>query len=132
VLKVVTLRDRPLECDRGGHFWKGGLSFPSGHAAQAWAIATVVASEYGNHKWIPVLAYSYATAVSASRVMARQHFPADAFVGSALGFFIGRYVVRTEETHLQHSRSQHALLFRPSIGPFLGGGRTVGITLSWR
>ncbi len=131
VLKIVTLRERPLEGDKGGHFWKGGLSFPSGHAAQAWAIGTVVASEFGNHKWVPVLAYGYATAVSASRVMARQHFPADAFVGSAMGFFIGRYVVRTEKTHLQHSRSQHAFLFQPSIGPFVGGGYTVGVTLTW-
>ena len=131
VLKLVTERERPLEGDGGGHFWKGGFSFPSGHAAQAWAIATVVASEYGDHKWVPLLAYSYATAISASRVMARQHFPADVFVGSSIGFFLGRFVVRTENTHVQHLRSRHAFLFQPSVGPFLGGGHTFGISLSW-
>lgn len=89
VLKVITQRERPLEGDRGGHFWKGGYSFPSGHAAQAWAIATVVASEYGNHKWVPVVAYSYATAVSAARVMARQHFLLMFLSAAPLDFFWG-------------------------------------------
>ena len=131
VLKLVTQRERPLQGDGGGHFWKGGYSFPSGHSAQAWAIATVVASEYGNHKWVPVLAYSYATTISAARVMARQHFPSDVFVGGAIGFFLGRFVVRTEETHVQHARSQYAFLFRPSIGPIVGGGHTLGVSLSW-
>ncbi|MFL6354482.1 MAG: phosphatase PAP2 family protein [Bryobacteraceae bacterium] len=131
VVKIVSGRERPLEGDKGGHFWKGGFGFPSGHAAEAWAIATVVASEYENHKWISVLAYSYATAVSASRVMARQHFPADAFVGSSIGFFIGRYVVRTQERHLQHSHSQHAFLLQPAVGSFIRGEYTLGVTLSW-
>jgi hypothetical protein len=130
VLKLVTQRERPLEGDKGGHFWKGGYSFPSGHSAQAWAIATVVASEYGKHKWVPVVAYSYATVISASRVAARQHFPSDVFVGAAMGFFIGRFVVRTEETHAQHLGSQHSWLMRPSITPMLGGG-TLGVNLRW-
>ena len=37
--------------------------------------------------------YSLATTVSASRVIARQHFPSDVVVGSVFGYLIGGYVV---------------------------------------
>jgi membrane-associated phospholipid phosphatase len=132
VLKLVSGRDRPLEGDQGGHFARASFSFPSGHAAQAWALAAVVATEYRDHRWVPLLAYTYATAVSASRVVARQHFPADAFVGSAIGFFIGRYVVTTENTHLGHSRQVNSRFLRPMVGPYIDGSKTIAISLRWR
>jgi hypothetical protein len=59
VLKVATRRERPTDGDHGGHFEKGGNSFPSGHSAQAWSMAAVVASEYGNHRWVPYVSYGY-------------------------------------------------------------------------
>jgi membrane-associated phospholipid phosphatase len=132
VLKLASGRDRPLEGDRGGHFGRASFSFPSGHAAQAWALAAVVATEYRDHRWVPLLAYTYATAVSASRVVARQHFPADAFMGSAIGFLIGRYVVKTENTHLGHSRQDTSKFLRPIMGPYIDGGKTITVTLGWR
>ena len=92
VLKEVARRDRPLEGDGGGHFWKGGASFPSGHSIEAWSLASVVARRYGNHKWVPWVAYGCAAAVSAGRVAGRQHFPSDVLAGGAMGFFIGWHV----------------------------------------
>ena len=131
VVKVVARRQRPGDGDHSGHFEKGGSSFYSGHSTQAWALASVIADEYGNHKWVPVLAYSYATAVSASRVLAQAHFLSDVFVGGATGFFIGRYVVHTQKVHRDHLRPGHAHWLSPSaISPSFGpAGNTVSI--SW-
>ncbi len=92
VLKEVARRDRPLQGDGGGHFWKGGTSFPSGHSIEVWSLASVVARRYGNHKWVPWVAYGCAAAVSAGRVAGRQHFPSDVLAGGAMGFFIGWHV----------------------------------------
>ena len=130
VMKVVARRQRPGDGDHGGHFEKGGSSFPSGHSVEAWALASVIAEEYGNHKWVPVLAYAYAGTVSVSRVLAQRHFTSDVFVGGAIGFFIGRYVVRTERRHEGHRHAIRGRGLTPSIQPsFTPAAQT--ITLAW-
>ncbi len=102
-VKAITRRQRPSDVPVGGNF-KGtffnggkspfkGSSFPSGHAAGAFSVATVVASRYHNHRWVPWLAYGFATAVSFSRVTTSSHFPSDVFLGAALGFAVTRYAV---------------------------------------
>lgn len=94
-LKAVSLRERPtLDSARGKFFQTSvGLdsSFPSNHAIVAWSSAAVVASEYPG-MLTKITVYSLATGVSVTRVMARQHFPSDVLVGSAVGWMIGRYV----------------------------------------
>lgn len=136
VIKVVARRQRPGDGDQGGHFEKGGSSFPSGHSAESWALASVIAHEYGDHRWVPYAAYGYATVISASRVISREHFTSDVFVAGAIGFFIGRYVVHTEEAHLAHAR--RAKWLAPAIAPVFEqggkgqGGRTVALNLSWQ
>jgi hypothetical protein len=85
-------RARPTE-DHAGAFFQNGTSFPSDHSAVAWSIASVIAHEYPG-TLTKVLVYSLATAVSVSRVAGEQHFPSDALVGSAMGWFIGRQVYR--------------------------------------
>jgi len=66
---------------------------PSGHAAGVFAVTTIVANRYHNHRWAPWLLYGFATAVSFSRVTNRAHFPSDVFLGAALGYTISRYQV---------------------------------------
>jgi hypothetical protein len=103
VLKVAARRERPSEGDRGGHFEKGGSSFPSAHSTQAWALASVVAHEYGaDHKWVPFVAYTYASGISIARILAQDHYASDVFVGGAVGFFVGRYVSHHGGRHLKH------------------------------
>jgi membrane-associated phospholipid phosphatase len=97
VLKLAADRARPLESDGQGHFWdspNGRLNsgFPSGHAINAWALASVIAHQYPHPRIIPVLAYGLASTVVVARVGARQHFPGDVVAGSAMGWFIGDYV----------------------------------------
>jgi membrane-associated phospholipid phosphatase len=92
-LAYATRRERPNTDNANGQFWHGGASFPSEHAAVAWSVAGVIAHEYPN-PFVRFLSYGLATAVSASRVEAKQHFPSDALVGSALGWLVGEYVYR--------------------------------------
>jgi membrane-associated phospholipid phosphatase len=130
VVKVVARRERPTAGDQGGHFEKGGSSFPSGHSTQAWALAAVVATEYGNHKWVPYASYGYAAFVDVARVLSQEHFTSDVFVGSAIGFFIGRYVVHTQQLHREHLHSRRSNLFTPAVSPsFSPVAKT--LTLSW-
>jgi PAP2 superfamily len=97
VAKLVSERERPTVDNAKGKFFQSGLwfnsSFPSNHAIIAWSSAAVIASEY-NGALTQLTAYGLATGVSMTRVLARQHFPSDVLVGSAVGWMIGRYVVR--------------------------------------
>lgn len=91
--KEITQRQRPYQGNEHGNFFAGGTSFPSEHSAIAWSIASVWAHEYPG--WFSQFAaYSLASAVTVTRVTARQHFPSDAIVGSALGWYFGRQVYR--------------------------------------
>lgn len=102
-IKAVTRRKRPSDVAPGAPFndtfFSGGKSpfkgssFPSGHAAGAFAVATVIAHRYGRHRWVPWAAYGFATAISLSRVTTRAHFPSDVFLGAALGYTITRFEV---------------------------------------
>lgn len=92
-VKYAAARERPFTDNANGSFWEGGDSFPSEHATAAWAIAGVIAHEYPGP--IPqIAAYGLATAISASRITARQHFPSDVLVGSAIGWLVGEYVYK--------------------------------------
>jgi len=110
-IKTITHRDRPSEGDRTGRFWSSGDSFPSEHAAAAWSMATVMASEYPGP--LPkLLAYGGAAAITAARVTANKHFASDALVGSALGWFVGHEVYRSH-----HERSDTAAYGRFERAP---------------
>ena len=92
-LKYSLGRQRPYQGNGSGSFFQGGTSFPSEHSAAAWAIAGVIAHEYQGT--LPRLfAYGMASAVSFSRVHARQHFPSDVLVGSVLGYLVSQNVYR--------------------------------------
>ena len=92
-LKYSFQRERPLQDDYRGAFWKGGDSFPSEHSAAAWSIASVIAHEYPS-PLTQVLAYGMASAVSVSRLTAKQHFPSDVLIGSAIGWLSGEVTYR--------------------------------------
>lgn len=102
-MKAISRRKRPSDVPPGGDFhntfFNGGKSpfkgsaFPSGHAAGAFSVATVIASRYHNHRWIPWVMYGMATAISFSRVTTSAHFPSDVFLGAALGYTITRFEV---------------------------------------
>jgi hypothetical protein len=91
--KEVTQRQRPYQGNGHGDFFAGGASFPAEHAAIAWSVASVWAHEYPG--WFSqTAAYGLASAVTITRVTAKQHFPSDAIIGSFLGWYFGREVYR--------------------------------------
>ena len=96
VLKLAAGRQRPLVGDGGGHFFHGGDSFPSGHAIESFALASVIAHRWRHKKAVVIAAYGLASLVSASRFSGQKHFASDIVAGGVMGWFIGRHV---SETH---------------------------------
>ena len=97
VMKAVTMRERPTLNSAKGKFFQTSVgldsSFPSTHSMIAWSSAAVIASEY-NGPMTKITVYGLATGLSLTRVLARQHFPSDVLVGSAVGWLVGRFVFR--------------------------------------
>ncbi len=90
-LKYMFQRQRPYEGTGAGHFFSGGTSFPSEHAAMSWAIAGVIAHEYPG-TLSKFLSYGLASAVSLARVTGKEHFPSDVVLGGAMGYFVARQI----------------------------------------
>jgi membrane-associated phospholipid phosphatase len=97
IIKAATHRARPLEGDGKGHFrdssgstWNA--SFPSGHAINTFALASIFAHQYRHNIIVPITAYSLAGLVVGARIAAEKHFPGDVMAGAAMGWFIGDYV----------------------------------------
>ena len=107
-LKVLTCRIRPSEANSqqpttNSQTWLGpfksfeSTSFPSGHAMRSFALATTVSGFYPDKKWIGIVSYSLATMTSVGRVISKEHWTSDVIVGAALGYFMGRGVVKFNE-----------------------------------
>lgn len=61
-------------------------SFPSGHTATAFMMATMLSKEYGHlSPWISVGGYSVATATGLMRVANNKHWISDVMVGAGVG-----------------------------------------------
>ena len=104
VAKAIDRRKRPQDLKVNGdftHTWfsnsAGGVqgtgSFPSGHTIAAFSTATIIARRYGNHKWVPWVAYGTAAAIGFSRMTLSSHWGSDVFVGAVLGYSISRFAV---------------------------------------
>jgi len=71
------------------------LSFPSGHAANAFTVASVLAVRHGPKIGIP--AYVVASLIGVARVRTNKHFPSDVVAGATLGIIVGRSFVAPED-----------------------------------
>ena len=126
-LKGITRRARPAGGVERSEFFDGGSSFPSGHSTQAWAVATVIANEYHDHRSVQIAAYGTAAAVSVARFTGQKHYLSDVVVGSALGYAIGKYVYNTH-----HRNPLTSDLWHPMITPqFNRQVHRYGLSLSW-
>jgi membrane-associated phospholipid phosphatase len=107
ILKPTVNRTRP----NGGHD-----SFPSGHAASAFAGAAFLQIRYGWAYGAP--AYALATYVAWSRVHAKQHYTSDVLAGGAIAI----------AGSLVFTRRYGKVSIQPVLGP-----RTVGLAIeaSW-
>lgn len=66
------------------------LSFPSGHAASAFATATVLQAHYGWKAGVP--AYALAGWIAASRMQTSRHYLSDVVAGATLGILAGHTI----------------------------------------
>ena len=69
----------------------GSSSFPSGHAASAFALATLLAL-FAKNKKIGCLYLLAAALVGYSRIYLSQHFPLDVMAGALIGVFVALLV----------------------------------------
>ncbi len=78
VLKAIVKEDRPDHSD--------DKSFPSGHAAMAFAAARSLDKEFRKESiWIPIVGYAAATALGVERVASDRHHWYDVVAGAAVG-----------------------------------------------
>ncbi|MCP2520102.1 phosphatase PAP2 family protein [Candidatus Aminicenantes bacterium AC-708-M15] len=95
-IKILVGRMRPSATNNANvfspfRFSSKYHSFPSGHSATAFAVATAI-SEQSKNVLIDITAYSIACLVALSRVNDNYHWASDVFFGSALGYFIGKKI----------------------------------------
>jgi membrane-associated phospholipid phosphatase len=95
-------------------------SFPSGHATSAFAVASVIAGQ-SDSKFVDILVYSLASMAAVSRVHDRKHWPSDVFIGSVLGYVVGKAICR-----LNSSRGKNRLDLGLQLSPY-----RQGITISY-
>ncbi len=84
-LKHLTRRNRPFMVDGGPPPCPAPpdrFSFPSGHTAAAFVMATLTTAFYPD---IGAPAWLLASAIGASRIVLRVHFPTDTLAGALLG-----------------------------------------------
>jgi membrane-associated phospholipid phosphatase len=98
-IKMATQRSRPSSGEAsttwdGPGFKNSDPSFPSLHTTSAFSIAAVFAEEYGSNTYVPPLAYGLAALTGLSRVYDNKHWASDAFLGGAIGYFVGKAVIR--------------------------------------
>jgi membrane-associated phospholipid phosphatase len=84
-LKALSQRERPNGANR--------QSFPSGHTATSFAMASVIAHQYKDKPLIAIGAYGFATAVGLSRVGGLNHFPSDVVIGATIGELVSRFLI---------------------------------------
>lgn len=102
-------------------------SFPSGHTAQAFAVATFMAKEYGDQSiWYSIGAYSVATGVGVMRMMNNRHWVSDVLVGAGIGILSTNLVYLTHQHKWgKQKRRASGMIVAPTYS-----GRSFGVFLS--
>lgn len=99
-IKLVSQRERPYR-QQGKGFWNGrGISlerdsFVSGHSTLVWSIAPILADQFRETGWVPVVAYSLAGLTSLSRVYEDKHWSSDIWAGAIVGFLSSQLVLQS-------------------------------------
>ena len=120
--KTLVGRERPDNWQGYGPYAiKGpfkGNSFPSGHTTASFAVASVIATQFRDSKWIPVTAYTVAGLAGLSRIYDNKHWLTDVVAGATVGTLVGNMV------------SHHTSNSKLTVVPF-GNGNFQGVRLAY-
>jgi membrane-associated phospholipid phosphatase len=114
-LQVAVGRDRPSEGKGAGAFspFSSQDSFPSGHASQAFAMASAI-SMHSDNPWAGGAAYGMAGLVGLARLETRDHFTSDVLAGALVGTTVGRAVVRINQDRRNRATPRAELSVAPA------------------
>lgn len=95
--KVMIGRSRPSKGEGKASFHpfsfqSGFRSLPSGHSSSAFAVAAVIAGQ-SKKFYVDFLSYTLATCVALSRVHDNKHWMSDVFIGSVIGYAVGKKIL---------------------------------------
>jgi len=71
-------------------------SYVSGHTCLAFSVATIIAMEFNEKPWVPVISYTMATMAGLSRIYDNKHWPMDVLGGAILGYSVGRFLYKKD------------------------------------
>jgi membrane-associated phospholipid phosphatase len=131
VIKRVAGRARPF-VNEGTHSFqpeKSGekeyQSFPSGHATNAFALATAIAGHYTSTP-AKILVYTLATSVAYSRVNDNVHWPSDVVAGALIGRAVAKGVT------FRHTHVTLSFEFNPATRSASRDGSSASLPASLR
>jgi hypothetical protein len=105
--KFLLGRDGPSDGDGTGdikgpvnafHVYPAGT--PSGHAATLFSLTSAGLAYFRPPVWAQAIGYGVAGGLVAFHVIDHRHFLSDSLWGAAMGFYVGRWVVRHRESPL--------------------------------
>jgi len=101
--KTIIGRERPDNWEGNGPYtFNGpfkGTSFPSGHTTASFAVASVLATQFRDSKWIPITAYTVAGFAGLSRIYDNKHWLSDVVGGAIIGTLVGNMVTQRRTAH---------------------------------
>jgi hypothetical protein len=133
-LKSISGRPRPRDShsiEEQFSLFGGEQSFPSGEAAQVFALASVLAS-HSDSRWVQGAAYGVAGLLAVNRIAVDAHWTSDVVAGALIGTAIGRWVVRRREDTIDSDRTGRIKnwAFEPATGP-TGSGYGLAVLLTF-
>ncbi|MEW6703215.1 MAG: phosphatase PAP2 family protein [Bacteroidota bacterium] len=101
LLKVSFGRARPYTNEGTKSFYPFSFSndfnaLPSGHTTLAFSLSTVL-SKNAKSDFLKIISYIPAVLTAVSRVYQDKHWASDVFLGAAIGYFVGSWVVNQHE-----------------------------------
>jgi membrane-associated phospholipid phosphatase len=126
-LKLAFGRARPNQTEDplSFHPFQGGYkALPSGHATQAFTVASVI-SAHSDKFWVSASAYTLASLVAFARVYHNDHWTSDVVAGALIGTAVGRGVVALNK-RIRSGEGHIRIVFAPIFGE---SERGAGLTI---
>ena len=133
LLKFTVGRARPNQTEQDSdefNPFSGNSSFPSGHATQAFTVASVVAFSFDDQPVVGGLAFALATGVGLSRINDDMHYVSDVVAGAILGTWVGYEVVHYNRRRRGEEVQRSRAITDATMNVIFDGDRK-GISLTW-